>query len=107
MAKTKAFNSNIGDLSHDLLDELNDEDLQDKKVSVIVSERDKVKVKDQFVLLFSENLKNLLVAEKITLSELKVMLSIISFSSYLNVFKVTQKVIANDLKLDQLSFHEQ
>lgn len=104
MAKTTtktAFNSNIGGLTNDLLDEFDQEDLQDKKVSVHIHDRDKVKVKNHFVLLFVENLQSLLVNEKLTTSELKVLLTIVKYSSYQNVFKITQKTIANDLGIDQ------
>lgn len=94
----KVINSNISELSQDLL-EFDEEELQDKKVTVHIHEQDKIKVKNQFVLLFVENLHNLLVKEKISLSELKVLLSIVRFSSYQNVFKITQTTIAKDINM--------
>lgn len=96
--KQKVINSNISELSHDLL-EFNEEDLQDKKVSVHIHEQEKIKVKNQFVLLFVENLQSLLINDKITTSELKVLLCIVQYSSYQNVFKITQTTIANAVKM--------
>lgn len=100
MKKQKVINSNISELSQDLLG-FDEEDLQDKKVTVHIHEKDKIKVKDQFVLTFVGNLQNLLVHEKLTTSELKVLLTIVQYSSFQNVFKITQKTISNDLNISE------
>jgi len=93
--------TNIEELEDVLLEELAAADnISEKDVKVIISERPKVKVKQQFVLLFVENLKDLLVKDKITVTELKVLLSIIHFASFKNIFKITQKTIATHVKLD-------
>ena len=92
------FNSTLGELTPDLLAQFDEEELQDKKVSVVVSERDKVKVKDEFVLMFVNNVQRML--DILTVREIKVLLSIVKFCSYRNVFKITQKTISNDTGID-------
>ncbi len=54
----------------------------------------KVKVKQDFIMLFVENFQRLV--PLLTKNELKVMLSILKFMGYSNVFSVTQKAISND-----------
>lgn len=103
MARTtkKVLTSDIQGLSTDLLDGLSEAELKDKEVSVLITERDKIKVKDEFVLLFAANLQTLLVNDKLTLMELKILLTIVKFSQYKNVFNVTQKVIAENAKVEK------
>ena len=99
--KTKnKLNTNLGDLSHDLLTGLDEEELQDKKVTVFVSEPEKIKVKNEFVLLFVENLQSI-VNNGLTMNEFKVLLSIVKYSSYRNVFKITQTTISKDTGIDR------
>lgn len=93
------MNSSIGDLTGDLLQEFSDEDLSDKKVNVFVSDRTPVKVKQEFVLLFVENLQAIM--KNLTKNEMSVLFSVVKFASYKNIFKITQQSIANDTGIDR------
>lgn len=97
----RLMESNVEDLTSDLLEGLEDEDLADKSVTVLIADREKIKVKDEFVLLFASNLQTLLVNDKLSLRELKILLTIVKFSQYKNVFNVTQQVIADNAGLDK------
>jgi len=95
----KVIDSDIHDLSDDLLEGLDIEDVADKNVTVFISDRDKIKVQDEFVMLFASNLQKLIVNDKITIREMKVLLTIVKFTQFKNVFNVTQKVLADDAKI--------
>ena len=99
----KIMNSSIEEMSEDLIEGLEPEEIKDKNVTVFISDRDKIKVKDEFVLLFASNLQTLLVKDKISLRELKILLTIVKFSQFKNVFNVTQRVIAENAGLDKAS----
>ena len=98
MKSKNKFNSTLGELTPDLLGEFNDMDLSDKKVSVIVSDKEKIKVNQEFVLMFVDNVQKML--DVLTVREIKVLLSIVKFCSYRNVYKITQKTIANDIGIE-------
>lgn len=93
------INSSIGDLTGDLLQEFSEDDLSDKKVNVFVSDRTPVKVKQEFVLLFVENLQAIM--KNLTKNEMSVLFSVVKFASYKNIFKITQQSIANDTGIDR------
>lgn len=59
----------------------------------------KVKVKNEFVMLFVENFQRLV--PLLTKNELCVMLSILKFMNYQNVFSLTQKAISKDTGIPQ------
>lgn len=100
----RILGSTVQELHSDFESNFNVEDLADKKITVVVSkDQEKIKVNTEFVLLFTENLQ-ILLREKtnaITFTEFKVMISIVKFSSYRNVFKVTQQKVAEDTGLDK------
>lgn len=101
----RILGSTVDQLHRDFESEFSVEDLADKKITVVVAkDQDKIKVNTEFVLLFTENLQTLL-KEKgpnaITFTEFKVMLSIVKFSSYKNIYKVTQQKVAADTELDK------
>ena len=93
------FNSNILNLSHDLIDEFQEIDVQDKKVSVFISEKDKIKVQQEFSMCFIENFQS--VIKDLTHRELIVFLCLVKFSEFKNVFKITQKTIEKDTGIKQ------
>ena len=95
----KPFNSNISSLSHDLIEELQDIDIQDKNVSVFIKEKDKIKVNQQFSLCFLENFQSL--TKDLTRRELIVFMSLVKFSKFKNVYKITQKTIEKDTGIKQ------
>lgn len=72
----------------------------DTKVNVI-KDRSKIKVTNEFVMLFVENFYRLLPFLK--KSEIQVLLCVIRFLNYQNVFAITQKSIADDTGLDKSS----
>ena len=106
MANSKHTNTDIYNMQDDLLEELDSlveeetskgkslqEALRDKKIGLHVHD-EKIGVNNEFVLVFVDNLLNQLVNGKITLTEQKVLLGIVSLSQYRNVFNVTQAKIA-------------
>lgn len=93
------MNSSIGDLTGDLLDEFSETELADKKVNVFVSDKTPVKVKQEFVLLFVENLQAIM--KNLTKTEMSVLFSVVKFASFKNVFKITQQTIANDTGINR------
>jgi len=95
----RLIESDIENLSDDLLEDLDIDDVSDKNVSVFISDRDKIKVQDEFVMLFASNLQKLIVNDKITMREMKVLLTIAKFTQFKNVFNVTQRVLADDAKI--------
>ncbi|KQN71609.1 hypothetical protein ASF04_26395 [Duganella sp. Leaf61] len=88
------MNTDLGSLSHDLLDEMEDMDMSDKKVSVFVTEKEKIKVNQTFVLMFVENLQAIM--KTLSKAEMAVLFSVVKFAQYKNVFKITQQTIAKD-----------
>lgn len=97
----RVMETNVDDLTDDLLEGFSNDEMRDKSVTVLIADREKVKVKDEFVLLFASNLQTLLINDKLSLRELKILLTIVKFSQYKNVFNVTQQVIADNAKLDK------
>lgn len=97
----KMKSTNIADVSDELIEGLQLEDVADKNVTVLISERDKISVKDEYVMLFATNLQTLLVKNKLNLTELKVLMTVVKFTQFKNVFNVTQTVIANDANMDK------
>lgn len=93
------LNSNIGSLTGDLLAEFDEQDLTDKKVNVFVSDREPSKVKQEYVLMFVENLQTIM--KNLTKTEMSVLFSVVKFSQYKNVFKITQQSIANDTGINR------
>lgn len=63
-------------------------------VNLIKTGAAKIKVKQEFIMLFVENFQRLVPI--LTKNELKVMLSILKFMTFANVFSVTQKAISAD-----------
>lgn len=59
----------------------------------------KVKVKNEFVMTFVENFERLIPI--LTKTELRVMLCVLKYLNYQNVFNLTQKAIAADTKISQ------
>ena len=76
-------------------------DIDDDESVNIIKSRSKVKVTNEFVMLFVENFYRLLPLLK--KSEIQVLLCVIRFLNYQNVFAITQKSIAEDTKLDKSS----
>jgi predicted transcriptional regulator len=72
-----------------------------EETKVNISTRQKVKLTNEFVMLFVENFYRLLPLLK--KSEIQVLLCIIRFLNYKNVFAITQKSIAEDTGLDKSS----
>lgn len=97
---TKLINTAVDTVQRDLIDELEEiEDLHDKKITINISENEKIKVNDQFVLMFVSNFQRLM--EILTHRELKVLLALVKFSEYKNVFKVTQKALEKETGIKQ------
>jgi predicted transcriptional regulator len=61
--------------------------------------RQKVKTNNQFVMLFYENFSRLI--EILTKTELRVLMCILKYLEFQNVFKLTQKTIASSLETDE------
>lgn len=93
--------SNVIDLTDDLLEGLDEKTMADKRVTVLIANDEKIKVKDEFVLMFASNLQTLLINDKLSLRQLKILLTIVKFSQFKNVFNVTQQVIADNAKIDK------
>lgn len=97
---TKLINTAVDTVQRDLIDELEEiEDLHDKKITINISDNEKIKVNDQFVLMFVSNFQRLM--EILTHRELKVLLALVKFSEYKNVFKVTQKALEKETGIKQ------
>ena len=96
MRKTKtAMRTDLGSLSPDMINEFEEQELQDKKVSVFVTrDEEPTKVQQEYVLMFVENFQA--ISKQLTNREIQVLLSIVKFSQYKNVFKITQTTIAKD-----------
>ena len=96
MRKTKtAMRTDLGSLSQDMINEFEEQELQDKKVSVFVTrDEEPTKVQQEYVLMFVENFQA--ISKQLTNREIQVLLSIVKFSQYKNVFKITQTTIAKD-----------
>jgi phage replication O-like protein O len=60
--------------------------------------RAKLKTKNEFVMMFYENFARLV--ELLTKRELRVLMAILRFLEYQNVFKITQKTLADFLQVD-------
>ena len=60
--------------------------------------RGKLKTKNEFVMMFYENFARLV--EILTKRELRVLMAILRFLEYQNVFKITQKTLADFLGVD-------
>lgn len=93
------LNSNIGELTGDLLAEFDEIELADKKVNVFVTDKEKIKVNQTFVLMFVENLQNIM--KNLTKTEMAVLFSVVKFAQYKNIFKITQQSIANDTGINR------
>lgn len=65
----------------------------------LFSIRSKVQLKNDFVLMFYENFARLV--ELLTKRELRVLMAILRFLEYQNVFKITQKTLAKYLEVDE------
>jgi hypothetical protein len=76
-------------------------DVSDDTRVNISKTRAKVKLTNEFVMLFVENFYRLLPLLK--KSEIQVLLCVIRFLNYQNVFAITQKSIAEDTGLDKSS----
>ncbi len=60
--------------------------------------RGKLKTKSEFVMMFYENFARLV--DLLTKRELRVLMAILRFLEYQNVFKITQKTLADSLEVD-------
>ena len=65
----------------------------------IVKSRSKVSVANEFVMMFIENFSRLV--PLLNKSELRVMLSLLKFLNYNNVYTINQRVIADDTGLSK------
>ena len=70
-------------------------DPESTKVNIFIGE-DKIGVNSDFVMLFASNLQRLLCRNKLTINEMKILLTIVTYSQYRNMFKVSQKAIAKE-----------
>ena len=72
-------------------------DLENQSLAIVT--RQKVKVSQEFVMLFVVNAQRAL--NEFTKTEFKILLSIAKFAQYKNVFSVTQAAISEDCGVDQ------
>lgn len=75
-----------------------DLDLDPDKPLNVYQGRSKVRLKNEFVMVFLENFERLLMVLK--KNELRVLIAILRFLEYQNVLKITQASIAHELKMD-------
>jgi predicted transcriptional regulator len=84
----------------DLADRLKSDfstELENQELAIVT--RSKAKVEQEFVLMFVENVQT--VVHDLTKNEFLVLLSIVKFSQYKNVYNVTQGKIADDSGIAQ------
>lgn len=74
-----------------------EEEIDHGEISIIT--RSKAKVSQEFVLMFVENVQS--VAHDLSKNEFLVLLGIVKFSQYQNVYNLTQAKIAEDTKIPQ------
>lgn len=63
--------------------------------------RKKANIKDSFVMLFDNNLKDVIVEKNLTMADFLVLLQVIKYVNYGNVINLTQQNIAEDLNIKQ------
>lgn len=76
------------------------EKIDDKEVSIFASSR-KDEVDSPFVLLFSKNLTDLLVDDKLKNTDIKVIFGICSIAQFGNLVSINQSGLAESLKITQ------
>jgi predicted transcriptional regulator len=89
-------NVQLAEVQETLENDFGDE-LENREIAIVT--RSKAKVEQEFVLMFVENVQS--VVHEISKTEFLVLLSIVKFSQYKNVYNVTQQKLADDLTISQ------